>query len=116
MILLGESSSGEVSADLRMVPLVDELEVEEEEVEVSEEGEFELVVLEAGEFEEPEFEDAEVVGVVEAELEAEELGEPAEVAAGEVDDELVEAVERADERDELLSESADELSVNEAVS
>lgn len=105
IILLGESSSGEVSADLRMAPLDDE----------------ELPVTE--EAADDDDDDDEVVGVVEAELapllkpELEvEVGEPAEVAAGEVEDEEVEAVESADESDELLSERADELSVSEAVS
>lgn len=121
IILFGESSNGDVSADLSMVPL-DEEEEEEEEAEEDDINEGELdgadeVVLEAGEFEFPTEEDAEV-GVVEAELEVEveEVGEPAEVAAGEVDDDDVEAVERADERDELLSDKADELNVRLAVS
>lgn len=67
IILFGESSRGEVKADLRMVPL-DELEA------------------------------------VESELELELVGEPAEVAAGEVADDEVEADEMADESDELLSD------------
>lgn len=109
IILLGESSSGEVSADLRMAPLDDD--DDDDELPVTEEAADE------------EEDDDEVVGVVEAELapllkpELEvEVGEPAEVAAGEVEDEEVEAVESADESDELLSERADELSVSEAVS
>lgn len=111
IILFGESSKGEVSADLSIVPVDEEADDEDDirdgEVEDADDEDDNEVVLEAGELELPD--DAEVVGVVELEVD-EPLGEPAEVAAGEVDEDEVEAVERADERDELLSDKADEVS------
>lgn len=78
IILFGESSMGEVKADLRMAPLDDAEEPAE---------------------------------LVDSEDELELVGEPAEVAAGEVAEEEVEAVEMADESDELLSDKLEEPSV-----
>jgi len=111
-IMLGESSRGEVSADLRMAPVVepDEVGMELELV-----GEFAAAPA-------PAEVGAALVGVVEADEEEAseqpevEMGEPAEVVAGEVEEEEVEADESADEREELLSERVEEPSVREAVS
>jgi hypothetical protein len=81
MILLGESIKGEVKADFSIVPLAADDEV------------FEPI----DELDEDEVD--------------EEVGDAAEVAAGEVDEDNVEPVEMVDESDELLSDNCDEPNV-----